>query len=123
MANFLRSAIVRVPVSPTSAANKFSIPAGLIGVSNLTFFFSNMNPFVVRLEGTVAGKPFVQVSASSGWEIGPGDSMDSMIIGSKMPVLLSAMAFDTPLCPLPDAGYDYSNCYVQLTYGKGGGTR
>jgi hypothetical protein len=118
MANFLRLGLVRVPVSPTSAPNQYTMPSSLIGIPNLTFFFKNQNPFAVRLEGTLAGASFVQVTPTTGWAIDAYER--TPIYGSKMPVMLSALAVATPGCPLPEGTFDYTNCVIELVYGRGG---
>lgn len=119
MANFLRQATLRVPVSPTSASNQFPMPDTLIGVPYLTFFFVNANPFDVRLEGTLVGGSFVQVTEGTGWLVFGREK--SPIYGSKMPAKLSAMAVSTSGNSLPDAGFDYTNCWIELVYGRGSG--
>jgi hypothetical protein len=120
MANFTRIKTIWVPVSPTSASNVFSMPSDLMGISDLTFFFINPNPFYVVLDGTAPGGTFIEAAfPGAAWCVKP-DVEPSVPYASKQPNRLSARAVDLPSCPLPEAGYDYSNCYSGLVYGRGG---
>lgn len=109
---------VRIPVSPTSGSNQFDLTGLIPNIPDLTFMIVNTNPFDVRLEGTPVNTDFMQVTESTGWPV-----MGRTVMGpftSKKPVMLSAQAYATPGQPLPAAGYDYSNCYLTLIYGRGG---
>lgn len=123
---FFRHGIsVKIPVSATSASNRFP-PTGMLtallpNIADLTFMFINNNPFDIRLEGTAKTETdqmqaFIPVTSDNGWLI-----MARSVMGpftSKKPYYLSAQAFPSPGNPLP-SGFDYSNCYLELVYGRG----
>lgn len=116
-----RVTTIQVPVSPTSAATPFQVPAALVGKPNLFFYFENMTPFDVRLTGTTQAEyaansnTATAVTATTGWSI-PARSMRGPFI-SKMPVYLSAMVIDTPGNPLV-GGTSYTGSFIELTYLK-----
>jgi hypothetical protein len=125
IANFTRiGQPIRVPVSPTSATNQFAVnfTQEQQNTPNLSFFFMNPNSFDVRLEGTgldSLGAPatFMQVGANGilGWAVLARERTQVWV--SKRPLLLSAYAWDNPGNPLV-SGYDYTNCFLELTYGR-----
>lgn len=113
-----RRTSVWVPVSPTSGSTQFPVPNMLIGVPDLLFQFVNPNPFAVAFEGTPAGASFNEAMwPSASWLILPMERTQVYI--SKQPVTFSAVAADVPGCPLPGAGFSYSNCMIGLVYGTG----
>ncbi len=119
MANLARLTAVWVPVSPTSAAVEFPVPAILLGRSDLWFQFNNPNPFDVAFEGTLKDAPFNMARyPGTSWLIKARERTPTFV--SKQPVKFSAVAVGTPGCPLPDENFDYAGCVIGLVYFTGG---
>jgi hypothetical protein len=109
---------VRISVSATSAVTPFDSTSAIpMTESALTFMFVNPNPFDVRLEGTSAGSAFVAVTATTGWLILARER--TQVFTSKRPIQMSVQAFSSPGNPLVP-GFDYSNTFIELVYGRGG---
>jgi hypothetical protein len=112
-----RKAVVRVPVSLTSASNQFAFPDELKGVSNLHFTMENTTPHDIRLEGTtstaLASGGFIAVTDATGWICRAGESSGPWV--SKMPVFLSAKVVSTTGNPVP-ASTDFTGCFLDLIY-------
>lgn len=97
-----------IPVSPTSAGTEFpiAVPEGMTA-----FQYTNNNDFSVRLKGRSKGKPFVPVTAQTGWLWLPASSR---IYTSLQPISISAMSVNGP-SPLQRAGTGF----IELQYGTG----
>lgn len=114
---FSRIAVVRVPVSLTSASNQFAFPDELKGVPNLYFAMENLTPYDLRLEGTtqaqMAAGGFRAVTDSTGWPIQAYGTKEPRV--SKMPAMLSAKVVSTPGNPVA-SGTDFTGCFLDLIY-------
>lgn len=112
---------MRVPVSPTSGATKFSTSGKIpMNLADLTFMFVNRLPCDVRLEGFATEAAFQSVTDESGWLVLGRSTMG--VFTSKRPMFISAQAFASPGLPLPVEGVDgwtWTGAFLELVYGRG----